>query len=49
LEEVKPRKVELYSLDRETPAKQLVKVHQPELEKIAERVKKIGIEAHVFE
>ena len=49
LQEVKPRKVVLYSLDRETPAKQLVKVHQPELEKVAEKVKKIGIEAQVFE
>ncbi len=47
--EVKPRKVVLYSLDRETPAKQLVKVHQPELEQIAKRVRALGIEAQVFE
>ena len=49
LQEVKPRKVVLYSLDRETPAKQLVKVHQPELEQIAVRVRALGIEAQVFE
>lgn len=49
LEEVKPRKVELYSLDRETPAKQLVKVYKDDLEKIAARVRALGIKAQVFE
>lgn len=49
LEEVKPRRVVLYSLDRETPAKQLVKVYKDDLEKIAARVRALGIEAQVFE
>ena len=48
LAEVKPRHVELYSLDRETPAKQLVKIDGAGLEAIAERVRALGIEARVF-
>ena len=47
--ELRPKRVVLYSLDRETPAKQLVKVYKAELEKIADRVRALGIESHVYE
>lgn len=42
-----PRMVMLYSIDRTTPHKQLTKVSQPELEKIAERLREAGIETQV--
>lgn len=48
LEEVKPRRVVLYSLDRETPANQLVKISKEGLEVIADRVRKLGIEAATY-
>ena len=47
--ELRPKLVVLYSLDRETPAKQLVKVYKDDLEKIAARVRALGIEANVYE
>ena len=47
--ELRPKRVVLYSLDRETPAKQLVKVYKAELEKIADQVRALGIEARVYE
>ena len=47
IREVKPRQVQLYSLDRVPPIDTLVKVEGAELEKIAERVKAMGIETIV--
>ena len=47
--ELRPKRVVLYSLDRETPAKQLVKVYKNDLEPIADRVRALGIDAHVYE
>lgn len=47
--ELKPRSVVLYSLDRETPAQELIKVYRDELEQIANKVRALGIEAKVFE
>ena len=44
---IRPRKVMVYSLSRETPAKDLEKVPVEELQKIAERVRDIGIEVQV--
>ena len=48
VDELQPRRVVLYSLDRETPAKQLVKITSEELEKIAERVRALGIDAKTY-
>ncbi len=48
IQEIHPRKVMLYSLDRETPAKKLTKVEKRELERIAEKICKINIRATVF-
>ncbi len=44
LREVSPRQVMIYSLDRDTPCKTLEKVEKEELNKIAERVRAIGID-----
>ena len=44
---VKPRQVQLYSLDRKTPIDTLIKVEGPELEVIAKKVKELGIETIV--
>ena len=49
IDTLRPKRVVIYSLDRETPAKQLVKVYKNELEPIAEKVRSFGIDAHVFE
>lgn len=51
LEDVKainPQKVMIYSLDRETPAEQLVKFDKEKLESIADRVRALGIEAATY-
>ncbi len=44
---IKPNEVMLYSLDRPTPAKQLTKIQGDELEKIAQRVRELGIATQV--
>jgi len=49
VQELQPKRVVLYSLDRETPAKQLVKIYKGDLEKIADKVRALGIEAQVYE
>ncbi len=43
--EVKPREVMLYSIDRKTPAEDLVKVEAEELKSIAEKYRQEGIKA----
>lgn len=45
--EIRPREVMLYSIDRTTPEEQLVKVEKEELMKVAERVKRLGINVQV--
>ena len=45
--EIKPKQVMIYSLDRPTPEKNLVKVEREELERIAERVRKEGFDVTV--
>lgn len=45
---INPRKVILYPIDRETPAKQLVKIDNDELMKISQKVKAIGIQTEVY-
>lgn len=41
--EIGPKSVMIYSLDRSTPEENLQKVERPELEKIAEKIRKAGI------
>lgn len=45
--EIKPKMVQLYSIDRQTPIDTLVKVEGPELEIIAQKIKDLGIETFV--
>jgi wyosine [tRNA(Phe)-imidazoG37] synthetase (radical SAM superfamily) len=45
--EIKPSKVMIYTIDRDTPASGLEKVQLNELQKIAELVRKIGMEVQV--
>lgn len=47
VEEMNPREVMIYTIDRETPAKSLQKASLEELNKIAERVGELGIEVNV--
>lgn len=48
VKQIKPRSVMLYSIDRETPEKQLEKLLIPELEQFAERIRAIGIETQTY-
>ncbi|MDO5663933.1 MAG: radical SAM protein [Bacteroidia bacterium] len=45
--ELNPREVMIYTIDRETPAKQLEKVSVEELRKIADRVGELGVKTNV--
>lgn len=47
VEELHPREVMIYTIDRETPAKQLEKVSVEKLQKIADSVQKFGIKTNV--
>lgn len=47
LKEIRPKKVMIYTIDRETPVKNLQKVSLEELEKIAERARTEGFEVSV--
>ena len=47
IEETKPKEVMIYSVDRETPEKNLVKVPFEELKRIGEQVKQLGVEVTV--
>jgi hypothetical protein len=44
VEHLRPRKVMVYSIDRATPCKTLQKVEREELEKIANKIRDLGIE-----
>lgn len=44
---INPAEVMLYSLDRKTPAQNLVKVEKEELERIADRIRSYGIKVQV--
>lgn len=48
VKKLQPKEVMIYSLDRETPEKALVKVSQERLEEIAEQVRQLGIAASVY-
>jgi wyosine [tRNA(Phe)-imidazoG37] synthetase (radical SAM superfamily) len=47
VEQTQPRKVMIYTLNRDTPAKGLIKLTQAELEKIAQKVRNLGFEVQV--
>lgn len=47
LKKIMPSEVMLYSLDRKTPADNLIKVEADELQKIADRVEALGIKTQV--
>lgn len=46
-QEIQPREVMLYSIDRKTPAEDLVKISKEELERIAQRFRNAGIQVQV--
>lgn len=48
VEQVQPKMVMIYSLDRETPAQKLFKYSKEELEAIAEKVKSLNINVNVY-
>lgn len=47
VDEVRPSQVMIYTIDRDTPEKDLHKVSVEEMEKIAERVRELGIDCSV--
>lgn len=47
VKELNPREVMIYTIDRETPAKELEKISLETLNKIADEVKQLGIETNV--
>ena len=47
LQEIRPKQVMIYTIDRETPAKQLEKATPAELDQIAERARALGFEVSV--
>ena len=47
VEEIRPRQVMVYSLDRDTPCKTLQKVPREDLQAIAARVEALGIPCSV--
>ena len=47
VEEMRPKQVMVYSLDRDTPCETLEKVEREELQRIAERVEALGIKCSV--
>ena len=49
LEEIRPQQVMIYTIDRETPVQQLQKISQEELNIIADKVRKMGLEVSVAE
>ena len=47
MKELSPREVMIYTIDRETPAKELEKASLEVLNKIADEVRKLGINTNV--
>ncbi len=48
ISEIKPAKVMVYAIERDTAAHNLVKLPKDELEQIAQKVRQLGIETEVF-
>ncbi len=48
IKEINPQSVMIYTIDRETPAKDLEKISEAQLNLIAAKVKEIGIDANVY-
>jgi len=49
LAEIRPQQVMIYTIDRETPVQQLEKISQEELNMIADKARKLGLEVSVAE
>lgn len=49
LQAIKPKQVMIYTFERETPTKDLQKISLKELNKIAEKVRAVGLEVAVFD
>jgi len=49
LAEIRPQQVMIYTIDRETPVQQLEKICQEEMNKIADKARKLGLEVSVAE
>ena len=47
LKKIHPKQVMIYTIDRETPAKNLLKVPKAELETIADRARALGFDVSV--
>ena len=48
IKEINPQSVMIYTIDRETPAENLEKISEAQLNLIADKVKAIGIDAKVY-
>lgn len=48
IKKINPRKTMIYAIDRETPEKNLEKISQRELEKIADKLRQFGFEVECF-
>ena len=48
IKKINPRKTMIYAIDRETPEKNLEKISQSELEKIADKLRQFGFEVECF-
>ena len=48
IQEINPKKVMLYSLDRETPSKNLIKIEKTDLERVSAMIGKTGIEVEIY-
>ena len=48
IKKIKPKKTMIYAIDRETPEKNLEKISQNELEKIADRLRQFGFTVECF-
>ena len=48
IKKINPKKTMIYAIDRETPEKNLEKISQVELEKIAERLRQLGFIVECF-
>ncbi len=47
IKDIKPKEVMIYTIDRDTPEKQLEKVSLPELQEIGKRVEELGIKVNI--
>jgi hypothetical protein len=48
LKQIMPQKVMIYPIDRETPAKNIIKIPKNILNEIGEKVKKLNIDVSIY-